>query len=213
MKTPDLLDLRRKLLLGGVAAATLPLLQGCFPVVAGGAVGAAAMFADRRTTGAFVEDEAIEWKTRSRLRERFGNSINVGVTSYNRIVLLTGQAPDAATQRAIEEVAAEVENIRGVVNEVTVAGLSSLTARSNDALVTSQVKARFVDGSGFRPHHVKVVTSDGTVFLMGLVTRREADASTEIARTTSGVQKVVRVFEYIDENEAARLDRRGSEPG
>jgi osmotically-inducible protein OsmY len=199
---------RRKLLLGMTAALTLPALQGCFPIVAGGAVGAAAMFADRRTSGAYVEDEGIEWRTRAQLRERFGSGINVSVTSYNRNVLLSGQVPDEATRAEVGRIAAGVDNVQGVINEVEIAGLSSLTSRSNDALITSMVKARFVDDQTFAANHVKVVTELGTVFLMGIVTRREADAATEVARTTSGVERVVRAFEFVTDEEAAQLDRR-----
>lgn len=199
---------RRRFIAGLAAIATVPALQGCFPVVAGGAVGAAAMFADRRTSGAYVEDEGIEWRTRNRLRERFGNSVNISVTSYNRNVLLTGQVPDEATRSEAGRIAAGVDNVQGIINELEVAGLSSLTSRSNDALITSRVKARFVDDQSFAANHVKVVSEAGTVYLMGIVSRREADAATEVARTTSGVQKVVRVFEYVSDEEAARLDRR-----
>jgi osmotically-inducible protein OsmY len=199
---------RRRFIAGLAAVAAVPALQGCFPVIAGGAVGAVAMFADRRTAGAYVEDEGIEWRTRNRLRERFGNSVNISVTSYNRNVLLSGQVPDEATRSEAGRIAAGVDNVQGIINELEVAGLSSLASRSSDALITSRVKARFVDDQSFAPHHVKVVTEAGTVYLMGIVTRREADAATEVARTTSGVQKVVRVFEYVSEEEAARLDRR-----
>lgn len=200
---------RRTLVLGLACAATLPLLQGCFPVAATGAAAGAAMFADRRTSGAYVEDEGIEWRVRSRLRERFGNSINTSVVSYNRNVLITGQAPDEATREEIGRIAANVDNVQGIINEVEVAGLSSLSSRSNDAMITSMVKARFVDDQRFSANHVKVVTENGTVYLMGIVTRAEADAATETARTTRGVQKVVRVFEMVTPEEAARLDRRG----
>ncbi len=199
---------RRTLLIGLCAGATLPALQGCFPVVVGGAAGAVAMYADRRTSGAYVEDEGIEWRTRSRLREQFGNSVNISVTSYNRNVLLTGQVPDEASHAEAGRIAAAVDNVQGLINELEIAGLTSLTSRGNDALITSRVKARFVDDQTFAANHVKVVTEAGTVFLMGIVTRREADAATEVARTTSGVQKVVRVFEYVSDEEAARLDRR-----
>ena len=200
---------RRTLLLGLACAATLPLLQGCFPIAATGAVAGAALFADRRTSGAYVEDEGIEWRTRSRLRERFGNSVNTSVVSYNRNVLITGQAPNEQTREEIGRIAAGVENVRGIINEVEVAGLSSLSSRSNDAMITSMVKARFVDDQRFAANHVKVVTEAGTVFLMGIVTRDEGDAATEVARTTQGVQKVVRVFEYVDPAEATHLDQRG----
>lgn len=210
MKNESTFAMRRKLLLGATALAVLPALQGCFPIAAGGAVGAVAMITDRRTSGAFVEDEGIEWRTRARLRERFGSAINVSVTSFNRNVLLSGQVPDDATRSEVGQIAATVDNVRGVINEVEVAGLSSLTSRSNDALITSRVKARFVDDRSFAANHVKVVTESGTVFLMGIVTRSEADAATEVARTTSGVERVVRAFEFVSDEEAARLDRLSS---
>ena len=139
------------------------------------------------------------------LKERFGEAAHVNVTAFNRVVLLTGEISDEAGRSALDQIAAGVPNVRGVTNEVQVAGASSLTSRGNDAVVTSKVKARFVDDNGFSANHVKVVTEAGTVFLMGLVTREEADQATEIARTTSGVRKVVRVFEYITAEEARNL--------
>lgn len=201
-------DKRRFLLLGLVGAAVLPALQGCFPIAAGGAAAGAAMFADRRTSGSYVEDEGIEWRARSRIKERFGSSVNVSVTSYNRNVLLTGQVVDENTRAEAGRIVSGVENVQGVVNELEVAGISSLSSRGNDAMITSMVKARFVDDQSFAANHVKVVTEAGTVYLMGIVTRAEADAATEVARTTKGVQKVVRVFEYISDDEANRLARR-----
>ncbi|MDX9699065.1 MAG: BON domain-containing protein [Rhodocyclaceae bacterium] len=198
---------RRHLLAGLGALATLPLLQGCFPVVAGGATAAAMMVSDRRTSGAYVEDEGIEWRTRNRINERYGNMVNVSVTSFNRNVLLTGQVPDEATRAEVGRIAGAVDNVRGIINELQISGVSSLTSRSNDAVITSKVRARFIDNSVPGSTHVKVVTESGTVFLMGVVTQREAHAATEVARTTAGVQKVVRVFEYVSDEEAARLDR------
>ncbi|TDN50492.1 BON domain-containing protein [Azoarcus indigens] len=198
---------RRTLLLALLAASSLPLLQGCFPVVAGGAVAGAAIATDRRTSGAYVEDQGIEWKTSSRLSERFGDAIHINVTSYNRNVLLTGEVPNETIRAEIERIAAGVENVRGIINEAVVAGNSSLTARGNDTLITSNVKARFVDSQRFSANHVKVVTEANVVFLLGLVTRAEADAASEIARTSQGVRKVVRVFEYISDDEARRIDR------
>jgi osmotically-inducible protein OsmY len=187
-----------------LATGALPLLQGCFPVVATGAAAGAMMAADRRSSGAYVEDEGLEWKVENRIKERFGDAAHVNAVSFNRVVLLTGEAPDAAVRDELPRIAQGVPNVRTVVNEVVVAGISSLTSRSNDAVLTSKVKARFIDLGTFGAHHVKVYTEAGTVFLMGLVTRREADAATEIARTTAGVRKVVRVFEYISEEEASR---------
>ncbi|MDG3065970.1 BON domain-containing protein [Thauera mechernichensis] len=197
---------RRTLLLGLAAASTLPLLQGCFPVVATGVGAGAAMVSDRRTSGTYVEDESIEWKVSGRIRQRFGNTVNVNVTSYNRNVLLTGQAPNATVLGELEGIVAGVEHVRGVINEVVVGPNSTLTARANDALITSNVKARFVDAKRFSAHHVKVVTEANVVFLLGIVTRTEADAAAEVARTSQGVRKVVRVFEFISDDEARRLD-------
>lgn len=197
---------RRTFLLGLTAAAALPVLQGCFPLVAGGVGAGAAMVADRRTSGAYVEDEGIEWRAASALRDRMGDAVHVNVTSFNRNVLLTGEAPSEAHRAEIERVVSAVSNVRGITNEVQVAGIASLTSRSNDSVITSKVKARFVDAATFGAHHVKVVTEASTVYLLGLVTRREADAATNVARTTSGVRKVVRVFEYITDQEARRLD-------
>lgn len=198
---------RRRLLLGAAALATLPALQGCFPVVAGGAVAGAALVADRRTSGAFMEDEAIEWKTRSAIRERFGTNVDVSVVSFNRNVLLVGRVPDQATRSEVGRIASGIDNVGGIINEIETGSTRGLADHSSDSLITSRVKARFVDDNSFRAHHVKVVTALSTVYLMGIVTRREADAATEVARTTQGVQKVVRVFEFVSEEEAARLDR------
>jgi osmotically-inducible protein OsmY len=197
---------RRTFILGLGAAATLPLLQGCFPLVAGGVGAGAAMVADRRTSGAYVEDEGIEWRTASALRDRLGDAVHINVTAYNRNVLLTGEAPSEAHRAEAERVASGIANVKGTINEIQVSGIASLTSRGNDSLITSKVKARFVDANQFSAHHVKVVSEAGTVFLLGIVTRREADAATEIARRTDGVRKVVRVFEYITDQQARQLE-------
>ena len=182
-----------------VLIAILPLAQGCAPLIVGGAAATGVVVAqDRRTVGTITEDEGIELRANGRLRERFGENAYVSVTSYNRTVLLTGQAPDAQTRTEAERIVRGVDNVRGVYNELAVAGLSSFTARSNDSIITSKVKARFVDANKFNALHVKVVTESSVVYLLGMVKKQEANDATEIARTTSGVQKVVRVFEYID---------------
>jgi len=176
-----------------------PLLQGCVEMAVVGA-GAAVMAAnDRRSVGAQTEDQEIELRSDSRIGERFGDKVHVNITSYNRNVLLTGEAPDAATREQIEKLVREITNVRGVVNEIQIAALTPFSSRGNDSYITSKVKARFVDNSGaFSVNHVKVVTEAGVVYLLGLVTRKEADAAVEIARTTGDVRKVVRVFEYIE---------------
>ncbi len=176
-----------------------PQLQGCVEMAVVG-VGAAALASDdRRSLGAQTEDKEIDVRGESRVNARFGDKVHINVTSYNRNVLLTGEAPDAATKAQIEKILREVPNVRGVVNEMQIAGVSSYSARGNDSYLTSKVKARFIDNNGaFSANHVKVVTEGSVVYLLGLVTRKEAEAAVEIARTTGGVQKVVRVFEYVE---------------
>jgi len=189
-----------------LAASAAPLLQGCFPVVAAGAGAGAMMAADRRTSGAYVEDEGIEWKASAAIKQKLGDLVHVNVTSYNRNVLITGEVPNDTVKSQLPGIVAGVPNVRGITNDAQVAGHSSLTSRSNDALITSKIKARMIDSDAVEAHLIKVVTEAGTVYLMGLVTRDEADAATQVTRTTSGVKKVVRVFEYIASDEARRLD-------
>jgi len=180
-------------------------LQACFPIIAGGVGMTAFAVADRRTIGAQAEDQGLQVKVANRLSEQFGTAkYSVNVNSYNRRVLLTGEAASEEIKNKLTELAKEVPNVASVVNEVQVAGNSAFSARSNDALITTKVKSRFVtEGNTFRANHVKVVTEAGVVYLMGLVTPAEGDAAVEIARTTTGVQSVVKVFEYIDKVPAA----------
>lgn len=173
-------------------------LQGCFPVVAAGAGAGVMMAQDRRTSGAYVEDEAIETKAFDRIGKQYKNNVHVNVTSFNRNVLISGEAPSEAVKAEIGKLVRGIENVRNVNNELVVSGVSSLTSRSSDTLVTSDVKLRFMQDKRFDAGHVKVVTENGSVFLMGIVYRAEADAATEIASTTGGVQRVVRLFEYLD---------------
>ena len=180
-------------------AAMLGALQGCFPVVATGVGAGAMMAADRRTTGAYIEDQEIESKASNRISEQYKDKVHVNVTSFNRHVLLTGEVPDEATRTDVERIAASVTNVKAVSNELAISGNSSISSRANDTLITSNVKLRFLDNKNtFNADQVKVVTEDGTVYLMGLVFHKEADAAAQIASTTSGVQKVVKVFEYLD---------------
>ena len=179
-----------------VSAATL-LLQGCFPLAATGLGAAVMMVDDRRSTGVYVEDENIEWKSRGRLLERF-KDVHVNVTSFNLTVLVTGEVPSEQIKQDVGEAIRGIASVKNVVNELVVGGNTALTARANDGLVTTNVKTRFINNGRFSINHVKVVTESGTAFLMGIVTRDEADAATELARTTSGVSRVVKVFEYIE---------------
>lgn len=188
--------LLNQLLLATVVCSTL---SGCFPVVVGGVAAGGIAAADRRTSGAYVEDESIEWKALTQIKKALGDNIHVNVTSYNRHVLLTGEAIDASSKSQAESIAKDIENVRTITNELQIAGASSLTSRSNDTLLTSKVKAQMIKQNQFPVNYVKVVTENSIVYLMGLVTRKEAEKAVEITRSTDGVQKVVKVFEYIIE--------------
>jgi osmotically-inducible protein OsmY len=152
-----------------------------------------------------IEDQAIELKAANRIREAVGERGHVNATSYNRVVLLTGEVASEADRSAIEQTVTRIENVRSTVNELAVMGSTSLTARSNDAILTSKVKASYLDAKDLHANTLKVVTERGTVFLMGRVTEREATRAAELARGVSGVQKVVRVFEILTEAELAEL--------
>lgn len=180
--------------------ASLPALQGCLPlVVAGGAAaGTGALIADdRRTSGTYLDDEGIELKAGARIGEKYKDNTHVNVTSYNKVVLLTGEVATKEARADAEAIARGVPGVRYVVNELTVGVVSTLTQRSGDTYMTSRVKTNFIDGRRFQANHVKVVTESGIVYLMGLVRKSEAEAAADIAARTSGVKKVVQVFEYI----------------
>ena len=188
------------------AAMALSALTACVPLVIGGAMATGVLVAtDRRTSGAQLEDEGIELRGASRVRTSLGERGNVNVTSYNRQVLLTGEVPTAQDKQAVEQIIIKVENVASVVNELAVSGNSGLGNRSSDALITGRVKAQLVDAKDLSANAFKVVTERGTTYLMGRVTQREADRATAIVRTTSGVQKVVRIFELISEAELTTL--------
>ncbi|MCX7165417.1 MAG: BON domain-containing protein [Rhodocyclales bacterium] len=189
-----------------VLAFCMPILAGCFGAAAVGVGTGAMMLTDRRNPETFISDEGMEIRAANRITEKYGDKVHVNVTSYNRMILLTGEVPSDAIKADVEKIAAGVPNAKAISNELAIAGPSSFGGRSNDAYITSKVKARFVDANKFSPNHVKVVTEAGVAFLIGLVTQAEADASVEIARTTGGVQKVVRVFEIISPQQARALD-------
>lgn len=188
--------MKRLLLLLSIATAAVTL-QGCFPIAAVGVGATALVVDDRRSTGFYIEDENIEWRARSVLLERFKDT-HINVTSYNLGVLLTGEVADEKTKADVGDAIRKVVNVKNVTNELAVGGKSSLTARSNDALITTSVKARFLTAKGFSSNHVKIITEANVVYLLGIVTKEEGDAATEVARTTSGVSRIVRVFEYVD---------------
>jgi len=187
-------------------AAALAALQvsACAPLVVGGAmVGGTMVVIDRRTTGTQLEDQTIESKASSRIKDLLGDRAHVNVTSYNRTVLLTGEAPTDADRTAIEQAVQRVENVRSTVNELAVMLPSSMSTRSNDSYLTGKVKATYIDAKDLQANAFKVVTERSSVYLMGRVTEREATRATDLARTVSGVQKVVRVFEIVTEAELA----------
>ena len=182
------------------AAFAASLLQGCAPLVVGAAVGGTALVAtDRRSVGAQADDEAIELKIGNNIGKGYGDRVHVNATSYNGIVLLSGEVPSQDLVGAIAEIARTTAKVRRVHNELVVGPASDLGARSNDTYITSKVKTRFVEASKtFSATHVKVVTERQVVYLMGLVKHAEGDAAGQIAATTSGVTRVVKLFEYID---------------
>ncbi len=197
----------KRLMLTACAAAVLGgSLTACFPLVLGGAVAGGTLVAiDRRTSGAQLEDEGIELRAMSRLRDAVGTRARVGVTSYNRQVLLTGEVMNEQDKKLVEQVVAKIENVTGVVNELAIMNTPSLAQRSSDVLITGQVKALLIDAKDLFANAFKVTTEHGTVYLLGRVTQREADRATEIARGARGVQKVVRILEIISEEELKRL--------
>ena len=180
--------------------ALVPVLHGCFAAAAAGVGATALMAEDRRSTGIYLEDQNIELKLASAIREKYGGNDQVDIkgTSFNRFVLLNGEVPSEQIKKDVGVVALGVESVRNVQNELVVAPPASLKQSSSDTWLTSQVKSRFVTENKFQANHVKVVTRGDVVYLMGLVTAKEADDATEIARTTGGVQKVVRVFEITE---------------
>lgn len=198
------ISLRAALVAAAIAGSTL--LSGCAPLLVGGAVlGGTLMATDRRTSGAQIDDQAIELKSMNRIREVIGDRGHVSATSYNRTVLITGEVLSEPDKAAVEQAVQRVQNVKGIINELGIMAPTSLTSRSNDAILTSKVKATFIDAKDLYANAVKVTAERGTVYLMGRVTEREADRATELTRTVSGVQKVVRLFELISEQELADL--------
>lgn len=195
---------RPRLTLAALACATLT--AGCAPLVVGTAmVGSAMMVSDRRTSGAQVEDQSIELKASARIRAAVADRGHVNVTSYNRTVLITGEALTESDKTGIDQAVRSIENVRSVVNELAVMGASSMSSRSNDTLLSTRVKANLVDAKDVQANAFKVLTERGVVYLMGRVTEREAARATELARAVPGVLKVVRVFEMLTEAELAAL--------
>jgi osmotically-inducible protein OsmY len=195
----------RRITLGLAMVASLGGLTACFPLIVGGAmVGGGLVATDRRTSGSVLEDEGIELRASSRVREGLGERVHVNITSYNRQVLITGEVPSAQDKQLVEKIVSGVDNVRNIVNELAIMGNSTLTQRSSDTLVTGRVKAALVDARDLFASAFKVSTERGTTYVMGRVTQREADRATEVITSVSGVQRLVRMFEIISEDELAR---------
>lgn len=189
----------------------LAALQGCAAALIGaGGTAAVTTALERRSTADIFTDESMALTISDRITGRFGRLTHVNVAPYNRVVLLTGEVPDEATRSAIEADVRDIANVRGVVNEIRIAPPSSLADRASDSLITARVKARFLDANKFNPVHVKVVTEAGVVYLLGIVTEKEANDAVEIARTSGGVVKVVKMFSYCQPTDA--LCRPGERP-
>ncbi|MEC4718749.1 BON domain-containing protein [Noviherbaspirillum sp. CPCC 100848] len=198
------------LVLCGTVAASL---QGCVEMAVGSAVVGTLAATDRRTFGAQTEDKAIVFKGEGRVASLVGGAGHVNVASFNRKVLLTGEVRDEAMKAAVEREVAAIEGVQSVVNDLEIAGVSSFTSRSNDSLLTGRVKAAFVDTRDLYANSIKVVTERGIVYLMGRVTQREGHLAAEVASNISGVQKVVKVFEYISEEDYRRLTKASDTQG
>ena len=198
-------SIRRSGLALVLLGSTLGALTACIPLVMGGAVVTGMVASDRRTTGTVVEDEGIELRAASRIRENIGERGHVNVTSYNRQVLLTGEVASAQDKQLVEQIVSGVDNVRHIVNELSVLGNSTLTQRSSDSLVTGRVKAALLDSKDLFFNAFKITTERGTVYVMGRVTAREAARATEVISATTGVQRVVRILETISEDELARM--------
>ncbi|MDM0051383.1 BON domain-containing protein [Variovorax sp. J22R115] len=182
-------------------------LSACVPLVVGGAaaVGVGMVATDRRSSGAQVDDQGIELRGGARIREIANDNMYVTITSFNRQVLLTGSVGTEADRVKVEEVVRRVDNVRSVVNELTVGPPASFQDRSNDTFISGKVKASLLDAKDVFANSFKVVTERGTVYMMGIATRRETDRATDIARGVSGVTKVVRVVEIVSEQDLANI--------
>lgn len=172
-------------------------ITACVPVVVGGAAAGGAMVADRRTSGIYVEDENIELKAVKNVHDTLGEEAHVNITSFKGNVLLTGEVPNEQAKTKATALVKAIENVKNVTNELVVGPKTSIGSRTNDAYLTSKVKARFISENRFQANYVKVITENSVVYLMGYVTKKEAEDAAEIASSTGGVTRVVKVFEYI----------------
>ena len=199
--------MNKKLVAAAIIGITvLPALQGCFPLVAAGVTTGVMATVDRRSVGTQTEDESIEWKASSRVGKDLVVKTHLNFTSFNRKVLITGEVPTPEAKADAERIVGELNNVQGIYNEIAVGPSSSFSNRSNDSFITSKIKSRSLDSGKFNPVHVKVVTEAGIAYLMGMLTQAEADAAINVARTTTGVKKVVNLMEIITPAKARELD-------
>lgn len=204
--------LKRPLMVAVLCGTAITSLQGCVEMAVGSAVVGTLAATDRRTFGAQTEDKAILFKGETRVPNVVGNAGHVNVTSFNRKVLLTGEVRDEAMKAAVEREVANIEGVQSIVNDLEIAPVSSFGARSNDSLITGKVKAAFVDAKDLYANSIKVVTERGTVYLMGRMTQREGQLAADVARGVNGVKKVVKVFEYISEEDLRQMTRTSDDP-
>lgn len=196
------------------AVAALLSLGGCELAIIGAATAAYSIAEDRRTSGTQMEDETIQVRANSRISERFGGKVHVTVTSFNRLAVVTGEAPDEASREEIGKIVLAVPNVKSISNELQLSVPTSRASRINDEIITTKIKGRLIDSDKLSVAHIKVVTEAGIVFLLGLVTEQEAGHAVEIARTTGGVHKVVKLFEYCKPtDELCRPRNAGQKPG
>lgn len=210
--TPLLLtDIRRPLLGAALLAALCASLQGCVPLVVGATAVGSMAAVDRRTIGMQTDDKTIELKGEGRASKITGDKGRVAVTSYNRMVLLTGEVADEKTKAEVEAQIATMGDLKKIENDIEVAPVSTVSARSNDLLITSKVKAAIIDTKDLYLSAFKIHTDRGVVYLMGRVTQREAKLGSEVARNAAGnIRKVVKLFEYISEEELLELKAKPS---
>jgi osmotically-inducible protein OsmY len=190
---------KQLLVIAGILCSTL-LVQGCAPVLVAGAATGASVANDRRTAGTVLEDQSIELKASSAIAadEGLSKSVHVSVTSFNNIVLLTGQTPTRALRNQVLEHVRSIDKVRGIHNEISIEDPTTFNTRSNDTWITTKCKSTLLGAKGLEATHIKVLTEDGVVYLMGLVTREEGDTAAKTVQQVTGVQRVVKVFEYID---------------
>jgi osmotically-inducible protein OsmY len=205
--------MKKQIIKIALALLTVAQLSACAPLMFGGVIGGAMVASDRRTAGIQLEDEGIEQRGASAIRENFGSKEHVNITSYNRQVLITGEVSSDGARSQVEQLMGRVQNVRAVVNELAVGPASSTSDRASDVVLVAKVKAAMVDSEDVFANVYKVVAERGTVYLMGRVTQREAKRATDVVRGVSGVKRVVRVFEYLTEDELRAMQpKRNEEP-